>query len=93
LLVARVGTDHKHPSVAADDLAFLTHRLDRRTYLHADITLFWLEIFFSEFLAEALATVAVAATSAKRRPRRVDPHAETAARDISNVGELRGYAA
>jgi hypothetical protein len=27
--------------------------------------------FFSEFLAEALATVAVAATSTKRRPRRV----------------------
>jgi hypothetical protein len=57
--------------VPADDLALFTHRLDRRTYLHADITLFWLEIFVSEFLAGALATVAVAATSAKRRFRRV----------------------
>src|SRR5450432_1723406 len=36
LLVTGVGTDHEHPSVAADDLALLTHWLDRRSYLHAD---------------------------------------------------------
>src|SRR4051812_37580494 len=34
LLVARVRADHEDASVAADDLALLTHRLDRRTYLH-----------------------------------------------------------
>src|SRR5579884_4365733 len=35
LLVARVGADHEHPPVAADDLALLAHRLDRRSYFHA----------------------------------------------------------
>jgi hypothetical protein len=44
LLVAGVGADNEHPPVAADDLALLAHRLDRGTYLHAEITLFWLEI-------------------------------------------------
>src|SRR4051812_11937185 len=34
LLVAWVGADHEHPAVAADDLALLAHRLDRRSYLH-----------------------------------------------------------
>src|ERR1700719_2545021 len=34
LLVALVLADHEHHSVAADDLAFLAHRLDRRSYLH-----------------------------------------------------------
>src|SRR4051812_12139457 len=33
-LVPRVLADHEHPPVAADDLALLTHRLDRRSYLH-----------------------------------------------------------
>jgi len=34
LLVAGVLADHEHPPVAADDLALLAHRFDRRTYLH-----------------------------------------------------------
>src|SRR5690242_3684928 len=34
LLVALVLADHQHHAVAADDLAFLAHRLDRRSYLH-----------------------------------------------------------
>src|SRR5579875_575369 len=34
LLVALVLADHQHHTVAADDLAFLAHRLDRRSYLH-----------------------------------------------------------
>src|ERR671914_512690 len=34
LLVSRVLADHEHPSVAADDLALLAHRLHRRSYLH-----------------------------------------------------------
>src|ERR1700754_3779116 len=40
LLVAGVGADHEHPAVPPDDLALLAHRLDRGTYLHAEITLF-----------------------------------------------------
>src|SRR5438445_13564667 len=34
LLVTLVLADHQHHSVAADDLALLAHRLDRRSYLH-----------------------------------------------------------
>src|SRR5579862_9447019 len=34
LLVARVLANHQHVSVAADDLALLAHRFDRRSYLH-----------------------------------------------------------
>src|SRR5687767_6371965 len=34
LLVALVLADHEDPAVPPDDLALLTHRLDRRTYLH-----------------------------------------------------------
>jgi hypothetical protein len=34
LLVALVLADHEHHPMAADDLAFLAHRLDRRSYLH-----------------------------------------------------------
>src|SRR3954470_16999156 len=34
LLVPRVLADHEDRAVAADDLAFLAHRLDRRSYLH-----------------------------------------------------------
>src|SRR5215212_4723269 len=34
LLVPRVLADHEDPAVAADDLALLAHRLDRRSYLH-----------------------------------------------------------
>src|SRR5215207_3321109 len=34
LLVTRVLADHQHAAVPADDLALLTHRLDRRSYLH-----------------------------------------------------------
>src|SRR5215217_8740221 len=34
LLVSRVLADHEDPAVAADDLALLAHRLDRRSYLH-----------------------------------------------------------
>src|SRR5919199_563746 len=34
LLVPRVLADHEDAPVAADDLALLAHRLDRRSYLH-----------------------------------------------------------
>src|SRR3954453_3340848 len=34
LLVARVLADDQHDAAAPDHLAFLTHRLDRRPYLH-----------------------------------------------------------
>src|SRR5918995_5946068 len=34
LLVTRVLADHQHAAMPADDLALLTHRLDRRSYLH-----------------------------------------------------------
>src|SRR5215211_8162757 len=39
LLVSRVLADHEDPSVAADDLALLAHRLDRRSYLHGPFRL------------------------------------------------------
>src|SRR3954452_12609284 len=39
LLVSGVLADHQHPPVAADDLALLTHRLDRRSYLHGPFRL------------------------------------------------------
>src|SRR6059058_2709996 len=34
LLVTGVRADDQHTPVAADDLALLAHRLDRRSYLH-----------------------------------------------------------
>src|SRR3954447_8563745 len=34
LLVTGVLADHEDRAVAADDLALLAHRLDRRSYLH-----------------------------------------------------------
>src|SRR3954447_19061684 len=34
LLVPRVLADHEDRPMAADDLALLAHRLDRRSYLH-----------------------------------------------------------
>src|SRR5688500_3835726 len=39
LLVSRVLADDEDPSVAADDLALLAHRLDRRSYLHGPFRL------------------------------------------------------
>src|SRR4051812_17026217 len=55
LLVSRVLADHEDPAVAADDLALLAHRLDRRSYLH--------DPFRSDDPdGEALETGAVAAT-------------------------------
>src|SRR4051794_16417761 len=39
LLVTGVLADHQHPPVAADDLALLTHRLHRRSYLHGPFRL------------------------------------------------------
>src|SRR6476469_6847681 len=39
LLVTRVLADHEDPAVAADDLALLAHRLDRRSYLHGPFRL------------------------------------------------------
>src|ERR687883_121291 len=39
LLVSRVRADHQHAPVAADDLALLAHRLDRRSYLHGPFRL------------------------------------------------------
>src|SRR5262245_66251583 len=39
LLVSRVLADDKDPPVAADDLALLAHRLDRRSYLHGPFRL------------------------------------------------------
>src|SRR6476660_1247895 len=34
LLVSWIRADHENAPVAADDLALLAHRLDRRSYLH-----------------------------------------------------------
>src|SRR6059058_3343730 len=39
LLVPGVLADDQHAPVAADDLALLTHRLDRRSYLHGPFRL------------------------------------------------------
>src|SRR3954463_5265394 len=39
LLVTRVLADHEHAAVPADDLALLTHRLHRRSYLHGPFRL------------------------------------------------------
>src|SRR5215218_1282245 len=39
LLVSRVLADDEDPPVAADDLALLAHRLDRRSYLHGPFRL------------------------------------------------------
>src|SRR3712207_3174045 len=39
LLVTGVLADHEHPTVPADDLALLAHRLDRRSYLHVPFRL------------------------------------------------------
>src|SRR3954462_13075940 len=39
LLVSRVRADDENPPVAADDLALLAHRLDRRSYLHGPFRL------------------------------------------------------
>src|SRR3954469_6171489 len=39
LLVPRVLADHQDAAVPADDLALLTHRLDRRSYLHGPFRL------------------------------------------------------
>src|ERR1700722_9798418 len=39
LLVTGIQADHEHPPVAADDLALLAHRLDRRSYFHARFAL------------------------------------------------------
>ena len=41
LLVTRVLADHQHAAVPADDLALLTHRLDRRSYLHGPFQGVW----------------------------------------------------
>src|SRR5437660_11607781 len=38
LLVALVLADHQHHAMAADDLAFLAHRPDRRSYLHRSLS-------------------------------------------------------
>src|SRR5579862_7191715 len=39
LLVTGIRADHEHPPVAADDLALLAHRFDRRSYFHARFAL------------------------------------------------------
>src|SRR5664279_5342586 len=65
LLVAGVRTDDQHAPVATDDLALLTHWLDRRSYLHADSLSEFEDISFW-ILGPALATAAVAATAPKR---------------------------
>src|SRR3954453_2205560 len=41
LLVAGVLADDEHRAVAADDLALLAHRLDRRSYLHGPFPRVW----------------------------------------------------
>src|SRR5918993_3278467 len=41
LLVTRVLADHQHAAMPADDLALLTHRLDRRSYLHGPFQGVW----------------------------------------------------
>src|SRR5271168_2585024 len=63
LLVTLVLADHQHHPVAADDLAFLAHRLDRRSYLHDPFR----RLGSGD---SALAAVAAAATGS-----RICPHA------------------
>src|SRR4051812_32125921 len=42
LLVPRVLADHENDATAPDDLAFLTHRLDRCPYLHGFLAIvYW----------------------------------------------------
>src|SRR4051794_867546 len=41
LLVAGVLADDEHRAMAADDLALLAHRLDRRSYLHDPFPKVW----------------------------------------------------
>jgi hypothetical protein len=60
LLVPGVLADHQHAPVPADDLALLTHRLDRRSYLHGPFRL-------DNPDGEALETGAAAATIPRER--------------------------
>src|SRR5215212_3265273 len=57
LLVTGVGADDQHAPVAADDLALLAHRLDRRSYLHDPFRLVPID--------SALAAVPAAATTSR----------------------------
>src|SRR3954452_1413168 len=41
LLVPRIGADHQHRAMAANDLALLAHRLHRRSYLHEPLLEDW----------------------------------------------------
>src|SRR3954447_17626895 len=63
LLVARVRADDENRPVAADDLALLAHRLDRRSYLQ------WIP-FGSDSVDPALDAVLAAATGSGSSPRR-----------------------
>src|SRR5436189_4776552 len=62
LLVPRIRADDENPPVAADDLALLAHRLDRRSYFHVGFALAIGENLEYSF-DQALETGAVAATS------------------------------
>src|ERR1017187_4616936 len=68
LLVALVLADDQNRSVAADDLALLAHRLDRRSYLHDPFRRLGPS-------GSALAAVVAAATGSWRCP-----HADTTSR-------------
>src|SRR3954447_16655179 len=57
LLVTGVRADDQHAPVAADDLALLAHRLDRRSYLHDPFRLVPID--------SALAAGAAAATTSR----------------------------
>src|SRR6516165_9378997 len=78
LLVTLVLADHQHHPVAADDLAFLAHRLDRRSYLHDPFR----RLGSGE---AALAAVAAAATSSWRSSRASKkPSPSSGTTDLSN---------
>src|SRR2546423_15387723 len=63
LLVPWIRADDENPPVAADDLALLAHRLDRRSYFHAGFALAIGNLQCS--FDEALETGTVAATSSR----------------------------
>src|SRR4051794_18660464 len=67
LLVSRVLADHEDPTVTADDLALLAHRLERRSYLHDPFRGFYPERVALETGGVA-ATIPPSGFAARRRP-------------------------
>ena len=74
LLVTRIRADHKDPALAADDLALLAHRLDRRSYFHARFALVVSDS--SDSSAWLWRPLQVAATTPRSYPQRQTPRYE-----------------